>query len=241
MNEPTLTVEGNTLAEAEQEFENHIVSGTKHLHFAWLTLDAIRESGAWRGKVTAEGVKPSKFEEYLNDLLGCLKEKYPHLAVSRSSAFYNLKWIRRAEALDLPPGAVLAAPQTAMNMLSQMAEWDSKTGKIKKVNEDRTNVDALPGEGTPVERFQTFVGDVIHSPYSINDVSVMRKDYSDEFVYAITTFGDKITAIRVQWTKRVDGEATSAPWYDLFVDTLPMPVMKDVAGRLGTYIKDREE
>ena len=238
VNETAVSIQEDTLSQAEQEFEEHIVKGTNHIHRAWLTLDAIRKSEVWRDKILSVGGRPDNFDVYLRDLLECLRDKYSNVhSFSQANAWFFLRWIRRAEGIELPVERVLSIPPTALNMLSQMARWDSKTGEIKRVNNRVTNIDALPGQGTPEERFKILLEDVAHSPYPIDDVRSVRMDFSDEFTYRLTTFNDRVTAMRVQWVRTVNEVAQSAKWYDVFVDTLPEEVLADLALRLDAFVK----
>lgn len=227
------------LSQLEHDFEAHLVRGTHEYVAAWLALREIRDSEAWRGSLTADGAVPQTFDEYVRDLVDRVKDRNPQLPISRATVFYNLKWLRRGEALGLEPEHVLNAPPSVMNELSQLAEWDSATGKVRKVKEI-VNPDALPGHGEPEVRFMELVRDVVHS--RIEDarrlVQQVRKSYSDEFQYTIVVHenGDLrfVSILRCNWTRRVDGYIVASEWYDLLRDkNLPTEIANDLRRRLA--------
>jgi len=237
-------VEQFDLEEAERRFEAHIVRGTEEYVKAWLVLEHIRDSEAWRGTLLSDGTVAQSFESYVRDLIARLRERHPSLPISRSTVFYNLRWLRRANAIGVKPDMILSAPPSVMNRLSQMAEWDHRTGEIVEVHTDIVDVDALPGYGDEKERFAELVRDVIHSePKDAHElVRRVQRDYSDEFTYTVTTWRNRITNIRVRFTRYVDGEPVESRWYELLpvCDDVPEEVIRDFAGRLGTIPDERD-
>lgn len=227
-----------TLAQLEHDFEAHLVRGTHEYAAAWLALNEIRDTEAWRGSLLSDGEVPQTFDEYVRDLVGRVRDRNPQLPISRATVFYNLKWLRRSVALGIEPQQVLNAPPSVMNELSHLAEWDSSTGHVRRLKE-MVNVDALPGSGEPVDRFSELVRDVVHStPIDARHlVKQIRRDYDDEFTYTVNVHEHLalrfISILRCQWTRRVDGDVVSSTWHDLLRDkNLPEEIASDFRKRL---------
>lgn len=233
-----------TLAELEREFEEFFIRGTESYVRAWLAMDAIRDDELWEGAILSDGGTAQTFESYLKDFIDRLTDRYPHLPIRRSTAFYNLAWCRRAKALGVPTEQVLQAPVTTMNQLTKLAEWDKKTGRVVKVDDTVVRIDALPGQGSPEERFEELVKDVVYSKPGDARVLVesVTKSYSDIFTYSVAVWQGRITAVVANHVRYIEGIAQSARYYDLLHATEDVPdiLVKDFCTRLGTYPNERD-
>ena len=227
-----------TLKQLEQSFEDYFVRGTESYIAAWEILDSIRVSGMWSTAMLSDGSTPSSFEGYMMDLTDKLLDKYPQLPIRRSTAFYNLRWLRRANALGLPTDNVLHAPPSVMNKISNVSEWDSDTGELLSVDSSLIDVSKLPeGKDSDIDRFKDLISAVVYS--RPKDAHILMDevmlDYSDEFVYTIVVSSDRVTTMRVRFTRYVNGVVKDVKWYDLIngTDTLPKEVIDNLCTKLG--------
>ncbi|MFA5937457.1 MAG: hypothetical protein WC822_06305 [Candidatus Paceibacterota bacterium] len=247
-----------SLQSLENQFESEFVQGTQSYVRAWVILNEIRnkdirtddevEAGeppkrAWQTAIMSNGATPRNFEQYAKDLRDKIYEKYPYVAISRTTMFDNLKWLRRGLTQDIPPELILSVPKSSLKRLDSVTTWDKETGELIDVDESLIHEEALPAGDDTKERMGEFIRDLAHSSRSdaINKVKELAIDFDDSFQYYVTTWENRITAVRARVIRYVNGSAQSARWYDLMHDELPEELIKDFCNKLGSYGNEKNE